>query len=121
VYGLTLFGNPQVVEIEKVLHSSRSQLTDVATVRGRARDQRAEVTLVKIDNAFDVKPPIEQYRRRLGHEKQSGAPENQEGQKSNRHPQSVPREIRLRGYLAEQGDYACREEERTKSSESRVG
>jgi hypothetical protein len=60
------------------------------------RGQGADLTLVKTANAVDAKPPIEQHRRRPGCEKQSGAPEHQERQKSHRHPQSVPRDIRLR-------------------------
>jgi hypothetical protein len=121
VYWLTLFGNRQVVEIEKVLHSSRFQLTDVATAGSGARNQGADVTLVKISNAFNAEPPIEQHRCRSSHKKQGGAPENQERQKSCRHSQSVPREICLRGDLAEQCDHDHREEERTKSCEHRVG
>src|SRR5262249_25308291 len=58
-----------------------------------ARNQGADITLAKIGDALDAKPPIEQHRRRPGQEKQGGAPEYQEGQKSRRHPQSVAREI----------------------------
>src|SRR5260370_3499684 len=79
VYGLTLFGNQQVVEVETVLHSGRFQLTDVATADSGARNQGADVMLAKIGNAFNAEPPIEQYRRRPGQEKQGSAPENQEG------------------------------------------
>ena len=49
MYGLALFGNRQVVEVEKVLHSGRFQLTDVATIGSGARNQGADVTLVKGD------------------------------------------------------------------------
>src|SRR5260370_25085943 len=90
VYGLALFGNRQVVEVEKVLHSGRFQLTDVATIGSGARNQGMDVTLAKIGNAFNSKPPIEQYRCQLGGKKQDRAPENQERQKSRRHPQSAP-------------------------------
>src|SRR6476660_5242651 len=121
VYGLALFGHWQVVEVEKVLYSSRFELADVATGGSGARNQGADLTLVKIGNAFNAEPPIEQYRRRPSQEKQGRAPENQEGQKSRGHPQSVARKICLRGDLAEQRDHDSGEEERTKSCEHRVG
>ena len=90
VDGLALFRHRQVVEIEKVLHSGRFKPTDVAPTGSGARNQGVDVTLAKMGNAFNSEPPIEQYRCRLGHEEQGGAPENQERQKSRRHPQSVP-------------------------------
>src|ERR1700730_2485398 len=90
VYGLALFGNRQVVEVEEILHSGRFQLADVATIGSGARNQGVDVTLAKIGDTFNSEPPIEQYPCRLGHEEQGAAPENQERQKSRRHPQSVP-------------------------------
>jgi hypothetical protein len=58
------------LEVEKVLHSGRFQLTDVATADSGARNQGADVMLAKIGNAFNAEPPVEQYRRRPGQEKQ---------------------------------------------------
>ena len=66
VYWLALFGNRLVVEIEKVLHSSRFQLTDVATAGSGARNQGADVTLVKIRNAFNAwNPPALWFSSRV--------------------------------------------------------
>jgi hypothetical protein len=75
MYGLTLFGNPQVVEVEKVLHSGRLQLADVATADSGSRNQGADVTLAKIGDAFSAKPPIEELAVDLSlHGRGWGAP-----------------------------------------------
>src|SRR5260370_25391361 len=87
VYGLALFGNRQVVEVEKVLHSGRFQLTDVATADSGARNQGVDVTLAKIVNDFNAEPPIEQYLRPPGQEKPGNEPEHQERHRSRRTPQ----------------------------------
>jgi hypothetical protein len=112
---VALFGNRQVVEVEKVLHSSRFELTDVATVGSGAPNQGADVTLVKIGNAFNAEPPIEQYRRRgLARKNKAAREKVRKGRNRAVIRKSVARKIRLRGDLAEQRDHDCRDRARVR-------